>query len=426
MPYNCTRFWPSPKTFPFIDAVVTGNFRHVSFEASTTTSNLSFLQDVRMKGQSATHFSAWLEMLQEASSVLLARSTTDISILVENVLGTTKPIEQTEHNILCTIDTISGFASISAASGSHLSAKIMKCTGGLSHVKKTVVRLGSFIEMLEWAPMFTNVSLSGESIFAEAIVARDALDFITHPGLIQSSLALHHLALIADRYCATVSFVSCASIAIQDTCNNLCELGNPSKATLCEHSCQNLKCTNVHGQAFLQFTGLQMGSWHGSSMGTPDLPTYALVWHPLAMAVSTQRSSMYTTPLRWIILSNMPRNIQDLCCKMDQSVMATTVVLCGPGSQRPSEIHLSDEQDLLYFLSTVKADNCLVVQRFDEIDCHIAKSSAESAMLWVWRAYARAPTSFKMNLVTTRQCKGYMHPEVSLCQGRESNGTLVC
>ena len=398
----------------------------MSFEASVIIGKMSFLQDISLKGQSATQLPAWLEMLQEASTILLARSTSDICILVDNVLGTTKHAEQAGHNILCTIDTKSGFASISAASGSHLSAKIMNRTGDLSRVTKAIARLGPFTELLKRAPAFTSIDLSKESIFAEAIVARDALDFITHPSLIQSSLALHHLALIANRSLALVSFVSCASIAIRDTCNNRCQWGNPSKVTMCEHHCQDLKCSNAHGQAFMQFSEVQMESWPGSLTGTPDLPTLSLIWQPLAISVSTWRSSIYTTQLRWVILSNKPCNVQDLCCKTDQSVMTINVVLCGHGSHRTSDIHLRNEQHLLYFLSTVKADNCLLVQSFDEMDRHEAMSSAEAAMLWVWRAYARARTSFKMNLVTIRQRKGNMPSKLSLCQGRDIPWDLTC
>lgn len=413
LPYNCTKIWPLPKVRPFIHGFAIANNRMATFESSTMTSKMGFLQDLKMKGPNAIVSSAWLEMIQEALSVLFVRSTKDIHICKDVVLGTIEDRKGSHDKIHCVIDTILGFASITDATSNNVSAKITKITGVVYNIKEHRAPLSRLLIRVP-----TYVGAPRKSNFAKAIVAKDALDFLVHPGIIQSSLTLHHLALAAHHQCALVSFVSCATVAIEDTCNNRCCTDVPSKVTICEHRCQDLRCTNMHGQAFLQFNGMQMRLENESLPGPSNLSTLSLEWQPLAMSTSTQNTFRYASPLKWVILSEVPCSIGDLCYSIDRPVIATTIVLSGRGCCHPSEMHIDNEEDLVHFLSTVKADNCLLVQSLRENDGREEKSSAESAMLWVFRAYARAPTTFKMSLVTRREGQYNTPPGLTLCQGR--------
>ena len=416
MHYNCTKIWPLPRNCPFTHGLAIAKDKIASFEASTMTSRMAFLQDLKIIGQKAIALSAWLEMVHEALSVLFARSTKDIHILKSIVFGTTEDMKRSHDKIHCSIDMLSGVASVVDASGNHLSAEITHYTGAVSGMTK---HRAPFLKSLIKAPTHVAVGSPRKSHFARAIVAKEALDFIVHPGLLQSSLTLHHLALAAQHQCASVSFVSCATIVMEDICNKRCCPDVPSNVSMCEHRCQGLKCTNMHGQAFFQLFGMQMRLEDKPSTSTSNFPTLSLKWQPLAMSTSTQNTLTNAKPLRWVILGEIPCNVGDLCYKVDQHVIATTIQLDLRGCRYPSEMHIDNEEDMVYFLSTVKADNCLLVQSLHGKDCWEEKSSAEAAMLWVFRAYARSPTTFKMNLVTREERQCNRSPGLTLCQGRE-------
>lgn len=418
MPYNCTNIWPLPKSYPFIHAFANANNRIASFEVDTMTSRMAFLQDHNIKGQKLAVFSALLEMVQEALNVLFATSSRGIHILKSVVLGTIEDSKGSYDTIRCSIDTVLGLTSIVDACGNHLSAETARCMVAASNMIKDCA---PFSKLLIRASTYMVIRSPWNGHFAKAIARRDALDFIVHPGLVQSSLTLHHLALAAHRQCAAMSFVSCATIAMKNARTERSCIDVPSDVSMCEHLCQNLKCTDLHGQTFLQFSRMQMRLEDEPLRCTSDLPTLSLEWQPLAISIATHNTFKHARPLRWVILSEIPCKIGELCCVIDLPVIATTIMLsgCGHACRNRSEMHIDNEEDLVHFLSTVKADSCLLVQGPHGMDCCKEISSSESAMLWVFRAYARAPTTFKMHLVTRRERKCDTPPGLTLCQGRK-------
>ena len=402
-----------PKTYPLMHGFATATNRVATFEACTNMSKLAFLKDLTVKGQRITPFSAWLEMMQEASSVLCAKSMNDTLILQNIVVGTTRDYMQSKHTMLCSINTISGHASISDASGGHISAMIVKHTREVSNITGAPCSNNIIL-----APKFADIETFTESTFAEIFLQRDAFDFVAHPRLIQSSLTLPQIPSRIS------SFVSCATIAIEDTSDNIYCTGLSNKTTLCKHH-QDLMCTKKNGQACLRFCEVQMEHLHKPATGNSELPTLSLKWQPSAMLAFTQRSCTYPAPLRWIIFSEMPHRIGDLCNGIDQPVMVITVVFNGHGSHCPFGLHLCNEDDLVYFLSLVTADNCLLVRSLHEDSCLNSKSSADFAMLWVYRAYARTLANMKMSFVNIKERKGNALSEISLSQGRVLADSLI-
>ena len=403
--YECNTIWPLPKPFSLIHGFATKH-RVATFEACTNISKLAFLKDLAVNGQRITPFSMWLEMMQEAVGILCFKSTNDTRILQNVVVGTTRDFMHSETTMLCSVDMTLGHASISNASGRHISAIIVNRIGRMLSLTRKPCS-----NKLILAQTFPKIKSFTKSIFAEIFLEQNASDFVAHPSLIQSSLTLPLVTSKAS------SIISCATITVEDTSYKAYKFGLTKKMTLSEYH-QDLRCTKMNGQAVLRLCELQMKLPHEPVTGTSKMPALSLKWQPTAMLAFTPHSTTYPAPLRWLTLSEVPRSIGDLCDGIDRPVMVMAVVLNGHDSHCPFGLHLCNEDDLVYFLSLVAADNCLLVRSPHEDIGRTLQPSADFAMLWVYRAYARTLANIKLSLVDIRQRKGNALPEMSLSQGR--------
>ncbi len=411
-PYQHTRLWPLPNIYAFIYCFSNAYHGIASFEASVSTIARPFLRDHKVRGQCFLHASALLEILQDAASTLYAPSTDDLQTLEGIAAGTPMDIDRQSTTISCTINIALGIASALSASAEHLSARIGRCIGVLTRESKTCAGL-TFLHKGNLARR------PAKAVCAEAVYFKDSSECITRSPRTQSSMVVLHIATALMHNTAFSTIATCAAVVLKGAtleASTHCT-GLPSTSMGYKHQYQDLKCTSIHGPSFIHFLEVHLRLEDTVPHERHAPPTLQLRWQPTDEHVPAENHTASMLPRKWLILSDGPSSIDSLCCNIDMPIVATTVSFGGDASLSFLGIHLNNEEDLLHLLSTAKADNCILIKSRQKDEINVGTRFSALAMLSLFRAYARASPSYKINLVTSQTHRECALPQGMLCQG---------
>ena len=411
-PYHHTRLWPLPDPYAFIYCFSNAYHDIASFVASVSTIARPFLRDHKVQGQCILHASALLEILQDAANTLFAPSTDDLQVLEGIATGTPMEIDQQSTTISCTIDIALGIASAFGASTEHLFARIRGCIGALARECK--IRAG-----LTFLHKGNLARRPAKAVFAEAIHFRESSECITRLPRMQAPMVVLHVASALMHNSAFSTIATCAAVVLKSATGEASThcTGLPSASTEYKHPYQDLKCTSIHGPFFIHFLEVHLRLENKVPQERRASPTLQLRWQPTDEIVQAENHTASMPPRKWLILSDGPCSVGGLCCSIDMPIIATISSFGGDAILNFLGIHLNNEEDLLHLLSTIKADNCLLIKNRQKDKIEDVKRFSALAMLWVFRAYARASPSYKINLVTSQNHRECALPKSMLCQG---------
>lgn len=410
-----SRVWPLPLPFHLINAATAIGTGSAIFALNLRAPALAFLRDCQARTGSGTTCllpaAALFEVAAAAAHMLLdgqpAQSIQLADCSVQSAMTLPDLASAMAGPQLCTVNAATGTACITSGSADHFTAQAAVCA-----VPATVTRARqSTGGVINRTVQHAVAELTGQVFSAAAAVAtvcyppqQPTSGYLTHPAAaeaatllqaaVSSTRAPHTAAVFCQAYVA-----SCMPQLQQGFCisSSLDTTFPISK----RRSAVDITCRQAEASS-LAFSGLVMATrqLHGSRQAA-DSPALQLMWQPIA---SEPAAPIRPRPQKWLILSNRPCALQDLCTDADATVVAVTVVYTKTVVTGTADIVVSCDAELQLVLAEAQADHCFLVQQRPDHDTWgdmAAESLAESAsMLWAFRAFRRAQPRAKLSLVT--------------------------
>ncbi len=415
-----SRVWPLPQPFHLISAAIaTGNSTAI-FALNFSAPALVFLRDCQAGTGMTTACvlpaaalfeiaSAAVHMLldgQPAQPIQLADCAVQSALTLPNLAGST----QDPH--LCTVDAATGAARISSGRASHFTAQAAKCAVGLATDKASESSTGVISRLLQHVPTAQRLSAAN----AVATVCHPPLQptsgYLTHPAATEAATLLQ--AAVGSARAPHTAAVSCQAYVA--SCAPQLPHGFSVSAAVDEafpaskrRSAVDISCRQAEAATpAAAFSGLVLAARKLQVQGSrraADNTAMRLMWQPIA---SEPAVPIQPLPQKWLILSNQPCVLQDLCRDAEGSVLALNIVYSKESDKEAAkgtaDIVVSCYVELQLLLAKAQADHCFLVQQRPDQDAGAevaAESQAESAsMLWAFRAFRRAQPRTKLSLVT--------------------------
>ena len=127
-------------------------------------------------------------------------------------------------------------------------------------------------------------------------------------------------------------------------------------------------------------------------------PTLCLSYNAQSLALAKLGKPIAST--KWLILSHDHHYIASICTCLDMPLAVTMVSMSTTCAAYAYGVHIGNEEDFLQLLWASEADKCLLVH--DTFDTEVdrctrgAHALAALAMLWAYRAFARAQPRYKI------------------------------
>ena len=307
----------------------------------------------------------------------------------------------------CVVDCRTGATHISSGGTAHFTAQAALCAASAA-VASANKRSAGVIGRLLQRDVPAHSPQRASAACAVAAVSHPPLQaasgYLTHPAsadaatLLQAAVSfartLHTAAVSCQGYLA-----SCTPLSPQGT-GVSAALDSPAESRK-RKSRVDVCCRQAKAAApLVAFSGLVMAvrTMTGGSRAASS-PALQLIWQPIAAEATASSSQL---PQTWLILSNQPCALRDICNEAEGAVTAFNVVYNKQPLKGTADVVVSSDAELQLVLSEARADHCFLVQQQQPPDLHAGdESAAESAsMLWAFRAFKRAQPHAKLSLVT--------------------------
>ena len=419
--------WPLPEMYFLTQAFVhSRGHADAMFEADICSIETAFLKDHKFRGKSTLQAFALLEMVMEGAHMLSQPLMTKHTTLQSITVGTIKEITLSSRWLSCTIDTVSGKASITDPSWSLLEANIVRHSAplasfrdvkGVENMKKSHHHITH--PLLALVPLTKTLA---RGVFSTAKLNKESSGYIVHPALLQTLLTTPS-ALYAKGDRASYQMASCAAVAVTTPDKAPLELFGANfcgdKAHL-RRRVQHLTYTSAQGFATGQLIAMQpQNGLEAHECGTMHAPpALALQWQ--SFQPEQQKRETSQLPMKLLVFSQAPCKVADLCNISDQTIIGTNVIFNALATAKDGELHINHGDDLLVLMSAMEADYCLIMQK-DDPHNQITMNSSKDAMLWLFRtlamAFARKLVDIKLNLLFISNRMEYVSSRFALCQG---------
>lgn len=408
-----------------------------TFEARLSVAALAYLKDHKTEGRCTLHTSTLLEIVAEASMVLDS-SAEHPPCLRHAITSEDKELNFYLDTMLCSINVATGNIVITGNSCALLTATTANTAQNQVHIGTSAKKRNIWhVLRANKGPIVTAPGLLSKEHLEQVVTAtikpqhHHSSGYITHPALTHATMTAQHFAHVRNSN-SHLLMAACASIILRKPGSAKEDVYITSttieQATNRKHMGHGLWCMSVQQCPKVIFLDVHLQSKsQPHALKTGDSSTLSLNWRPFLPKDSSKDSENLRSNAKWLLISQNACNTKDLCCKCDTRVTITSVLLGTSSSPGSNEICISGERDLIHLLSSTEADHCLLVHDLQQNAADVLTSDdAKGAMLWVFRAFAKAQPNFKLNLVfiSADMHSGNVPPKAVLSQGDKSINIL--
>lgn len=414
--------WPLPLPFHLIQGATATAASTAVFALNISAPAVAFLRDYRVSSGTASACmlpaAALFEVVASAVHMLmegqllqpiqLTDCAVQSAVMLPNLTGSMAAPP------LCTVDCRTGAARISSRNAAHFTAQAGVCAAPAAVSSERKHSAGVISRLLQQRQVPAHLSQRTASA-ASAVAAvshlplQQASGYLTHPAatevatLLQAAVSsvrtLHTAAVSCQGYMASCTPLLQQGMSVSAALDSPAELRNRrSKVDVC--------CRQAEAAApWVALSELVMAvrRFKGGTQA-PSSPALQLIWQPIA---SKTTASSQQLPQTWLILSNQPCALRDICNDATGAVTALNIVYAKQPVKGTADVVVSSDAELQLVLSEARADHCFLAQhQQQQPDLHAgdespARLAAESAsLLWAFRAFRRAQPRAKLSLVT--------------------------
>ena len=405
------RLWPLPEIYVLLKTFGGRDNTVAAFEFNLPSSATSFLSDHKIYGRTILSVGTLLDMTMEGSCTLLGVPSMSTLCMQSSSTGVTKQIKSWADTLFCHINIPSGD---------------VKIIGSSTHLTSCVRKL-------------TKLKASGISnqhmVVAKALPPKEHLSsgFAAHPSLLHAIITAQNVPLGNCHSNFSIG-TTCAAICIvpnehpQDGTHIMC-MANRQQSSHLRSNTRGNPCIVAQGYKTIKLSQIESQHWQERCLSTScSPPTLRLSYdaHSLALA----KFNMPITSIRWLILCKDDLCIASICTCLDMPLALTTVSLTTTRAAFAYGVHIGDEEDFIQLLRASEADKCLLAQdTFDtEVERHNrgAHGLAALAMLWAYRAFARAQPHYKLCTISITDGLNPVQPLSIFLQGMLHTRDVKC
>ena len=373
------------------------------FEFDLPTSATSFLLEHKVQGQTTLGVGTLLDMTMAGSYTLLGGPSTSTLSMQSSSTVVTKQIDSWTKTLSCRVIIHSGDIKIMSSS-THLTT----CVRTLMKLNTSGIGKYRFMEAMNgvWnaSSIMANLAMKTRSphmVATKAILPKEhrSSEFVAHPTLLHAIMTAQYVSLGHPHHPSLIG-TTCAAICIEP-------YEDPRESTHIVSIANDQLTSGFGSNHFIDARGnetakilqLKMRHWQERrSLTSSTSPTLCLSY--MAQSLALAKLGMPITSTKWLILSQDHLYIASICTCLDMPLAVTVVSMSTTCAAYAYGVHIGNEEDFLQLLWASEADKCLLVHdTFDtEIDRCIrgAHALAALAMLWAYRAFARAQPRYKI------------------------------
>ena len=376
-------------------------------ELDLPTSATSFLLDHKVYGQTVLSVGTLLDMTMEGSCTLLGGPSMSMFCMQSLSTGVTKQIESWTDTLSCHVNLHSGDIKI-IGSSTHLTNRMRKMQklykGGRSN--------HHFMEAMQgaWNASSMLASLAMKTHFPHMVAAKACLPkehcssgFVAHPILFHATMTAHYMSL-GYLHLYPVIGTTCAAICIgpnekPQESTHIMSIENQQEMSHLRSGIRGNPCVDARGYKTANFSQLETQHRQECRPCSSSISsTLCLSYHAQSLALA--KVGMPIISIRWLILSQDHLCKASICTCLDMPLAATVVSMSATCVAYAYGVHIGSEEDFLQLLWASEVDSCLLVQ--DTLDTRVDRCNHEAhglaalAMLWAYRAFARAQPHYKL------------------------------
>ena len=342
--------------------------------------------------------------------------------------GVTKQIGSRTDTLSCRV--LIHFGDIKLISSStHLTICIRK----VEHLNTSGVSTHEFTKAMKgtWKDSSISTSLAKTTGLPQLVVAKASLPrqnsssgFVAHPVLLHAIVTTQYVCMGYSHRNTTID-ATCAAICVEPNndpqeSTHIMSITKQQELSKLKKKFKGNPCIDARGYTLIKIS--QLGCRHRQERRPSTSfasPTLCLSYNaqPLALA----EPSKPIAPVKWLLLSQDNLNVASICACLDMRLAATVVSMSTTCTACAYGVHVGNEEDLLQVLCASEADKCLLVH--DTFNAKVGHCNREEhalatlAMLWAYRAFARAQPHYKLCTISITDGMSVAQPLSNFPQG---------
>ena len=377
------------------------------FEFALPTSATSFLLEHKIHGQTTLNIGVLLDMTMAGSCTLLGGPSTSTLSMQSSSTGVTKQIDSWTKTLSCQIIIHSGDIKIMSTS-THLTT----CIQTLTKSNTSGISNYHFMEAMkgEWnaSRIIANLAMKTRlphMVATKAILPKEhrSSGFVAHPTLLHTMMTAQYVYLGHPHRHSSIG-TTCAAICIEpyedpQESTHIVSIANDQELSQLTSGFESNLYSDARGNQTTKISQLKTRHWQERhSLTSSTSPTLCLSYNAQSLALA--KLGMRITSTKWLILSQDHLYIASICTCLDIPLAITVVSMSTTCVANAYGVHIGNEEDFLQLLWASEADKCLLVH--DTFDTKVerctrgAHALAALAMLWAYRAFARAQPCYKI------------------------------
>ena len=377
------------------------------FEFDLPTSATSFLLEHKVQGQTTLDVGTLLDMTMAGSCTLLGGPSTSTLSMQNSSTGVTKQIDSWTKTLSCRVIIHSGDIKLMSSS-THLTT----CIRTLMKLNTSGIGKYRFMEAMKgvWnaSSIMANLAIKTHPphmIASKAILPKEhrSSGFVAQPTLLHAIMTAQYVSL-GHPHRHSLTGTTCAAVCIEPyedprESTHIVSIANDQELFQLKSGFGSKHFVDARGNQTTKILQLKSRHWQERrSLTSSTSPTLCLSYNAQSLALAKLGKPIAST--KWLILSHDHHYIASICTCLDMPLAVTMVSMSTTCAAYAYGVHIGNEEDFLQLLWASEADKCLLVH--DTFDTEVdrctrgAHALAALAMLWAYRAFARAQPRYKI------------------------------